>query len=124
MRLCLVRRAASVMEDVSAPERGGAPPAEAVKRPMNSFLIYSNEMRPILQAQHRGSTNAQISKILGAKWKAMTPQDKQTYVDAAAKVKIEFKVPRFCACYSYRESRRRFSLTQSVLSLSSLLSRA
>lgn len=97
--MCGVRRVqqevmeAPVAEDASPSERGSAPPVEPVKRPMNSFLLYSNEMRPILQAQHRDSTNAQISKMLGAKWKAMTPLEKQSYVDAAAKVKIEFKVP-------------------------------
>jgi hypothetical protein len=61
-----------------------------VKRPMNSFLLFSNEMRPILQAQHKDQTNAQISKLLGQHWKALSSEEKRTYVEAASKIKTDF----------------------------------
>jgi len=61
-----------------------------VKRPMNSFLLFSNEMRPILQAQNKDQSNAQISKLLGNSWKALPSEDKTKYVERAAKIKTDF----------------------------------
>lgn len=77
-------------EDDNSAEKA---PGTRLRKPMNSFMLFSNEMRPILQAKHRDSNNAQISKMLGTQWKAMSPQEKQPYIDAALKIKTEFKVP-------------------------------
>jgi len=61
-----------------------------VKRPMNSFLLFSNEMRPILQAQNKDQSNAQISKLLGNAWKALPGEEKVKFVERAAKIKLDF----------------------------------
>jgi hypothetical protein len=74
---------------------------------MNSFLLFSNEIRPILQAKYKGKSddiaqvynantdsyfrpeksNAQISKLIGEQWHKMDSEKKKAYVDAAEKIK-------------------------------------
>lgn len=74
---------------------------------MNSFLLFSNEIRPILQAKYKGNendiaqvhnavansryrlekSNAQISKLIGEQWHKMDSEKKKAYVDAAEKIK-------------------------------------
>jgi len=37
----------------------------------SAFLLYSNDMRPILQAQNQGLSTAELSKMLGEGWKSL-----------------------------------------------------
>jgi len=78
-----------------------------VKRPMNSFMLFSNEMRPILQSIHPDSTNNDISKLLGNIWKSMSADLKRPYMDRAAKIKAEFSTQHPDFTYSNRGQRRK-----------------
>jgi len=80
-----------------------------VKRPMNSFLLYSNEVRPFLQQKYKDRSNAQISKIIGEQWHTMSTDKKRKYVQKAEKIKEEFtrEHPDFVYTKKKRRKRRR-----------------
>lgn len=79
---------------------------ERIKRPMNSFLLFSNEIRPILQAKFRDKSNAQISKLVGEEWHKLDEQKKKEYILKAEKIKEEFNkmYPNFV--YTKRRRKR------------------
>jgi len=78
-----------------------------IKRPMNSFMLFSNEMRPILQSIHPDSTNNDVSKLLGNIWKSMSADLKRPYTDRAAKIKAEFSTQYPDFTYSNKGQRRK-----------------
>ncbi len=72
---------------------------------MNSFMLFSNEMRPILQEQNKALTNNDVSKMLGQMWKDMPYDEKKPYVERAVEIKSHFH-----ACnpdYTYTKSPRK-----------------
>jgi len=58
-----------------------------IKRPMNSFMIWSKTERGRLAQQHPTLKNSDISHLLGDKWAKMPVQDKQPYVEQAKNIK-------------------------------------
>lgn len=77
-----------------------------VKRPMNSFLLFSNEIRPILQAKYKEKSNAQISKLIGEQWHKMDSEKKKAYVEAAEKIKEQFNKEHPDFVYTKRSRKR------------------
>jgi hypothetical protein len=72
---------------------------------MNSFMLFSNEVRPVLQDQNKALTNNDISKMLGQMWKDMPYEQKRPYLERALDIKSQFN-----AChpdYTYTKSPRK-----------------
>ena len=67
--------------DVSAP--AGAPAPKA-KRPLNAYMLYSQEQRPKFDKTMKVT---EVAKAIGAQWKELSDADKQPYKDRAAALK-------------------------------------
>ncbi len=64
-----------------------ASPSRAhIKRPMNSFMVWSREKRCEILKKHPGINNAVVSKTLGAAWKSLTEEEKKPYVYEAQRL--------------------------------------
>ena len=58
-----------------------------IKRPMNSFMLWSKSERKRLAQENPEKDNSEVSTMLGHKWKEMSAQDKQPFVVQATKLK-------------------------------------
>jgi len=57
-------------------------------RPMNSFMIFSQEQRSIVLRQHPNLDNRAVSKLLGDKWMKLGEDEKRVYNDRANQVLV------------------------------------
>jgi hypothetical protein len=58
-----------------------------IKKPLTSFLLFSEEQRPI---QGQGMKQSEYSKLLQPQWKNMSAENKQKYIDKAAVLKAKY----------------------------------
>lgn len=59
-----------------------------VPRPMNSFMVFSHLERKRLAEENPELHNADLSKILGRKWKSLSPAQRQPYIDEAERLRV------------------------------------
>ncbi|CAM6119616.1 unnamed protein product [Calypogeia fissa] len=52
-----------------------------VKRPQTPFLLWAKDQRVQIKKDHPEATFAEVSKILGEKWKTVPEEEKKAYVD-------------------------------------------
>lgn len=60
------------------------------KRPMNAFILFSNEKRSELADLNPHLSNAAVSVLLGQSWRDMSASEKAGYVACARKIKEDF----------------------------------
>ena len=61
------------------------------KRPMVAFMFFSIEQRPSVQEKNPSLGIADISKVLGAKWRGMSDAEKAPYEKKAQADKIRYE---------------------------------
>ena len=64
---------------------------EGPKRPMTSFLYFSNAKRPEIKDQFPGMSIGEVGKKMGEMWKEASPEDKKIYEDMASKDKERYQ---------------------------------
>ncbi|KAF9580838.1 hypothetical protein BGW38_002357 [Lunasporangiospora selenospora] len=60
------------------------------RRPMNSYLIFNQEMRHKLLLENANMTVSEISQSIGSRWATMSTEMKREYTEKAAEIKASF----------------------------------
>ena len=63
-------------------------PVNRIKRPMNAFMVFSHIQRKKIIEFQPDIHNAEISKNLGKKWKQLTEDAKQPYIQEAERLRL------------------------------------
>lgn len=72
-------------------KRGPKDPA-APKRASGAYVFFTNDMRPKVNREYPGIKFVDLGKVLGERWRALTPEQKKRYEDMAAEDKVRFQV--------------------------------
>ncbi|KAJ3037045.1 Protein SOX-15 [Rhizophlyctis rosea] len=67
-----------------------APVVEKVKRPVNSYFLFSQTRGKELRRMDPTMTTATVSRLLSDEWKRLDPIEKDSYVQRAKEMKAEF----------------------------------
>jgi len=59
-----------------------------IKRPMNAFMVFSHRERKKIIEQQPDIHNAEVSKALGRKWKELTDDERDPYVQEAERLRL------------------------------------
>ncbi|KAJ3050100.1 hypothetical protein HK097_008923, partial [Rhizophlyctis rosea] len=66
------------------------PPEEKVKRPVNSYFLFSQTRGKELRRMDPTMTTATVSRLLSEEWKRLDPVEKDRYIQRAKEMKAEF----------------------------------
>ncbi|WAR24722.1 SX17A-like protein [Mya arenaria] len=87
--------------------RGIPKKEQRIRRPMNAFMVWAKKERKSMAEQNPDVHNADLSKMLGDKWKQLNADEKKIYTDEAERLRQEHM--KLYPDYKYRPRRRKTS---------------
>jgi len=83
-----------LIEDHRPKKKGKRTPKDplAPKRASGAYVFFTNDMRPKVFVEFPGIKFVELGRLLGQRWRALTPEQKKRFEGQAAEDKVRFQV--------------------------------